>query len=97
MVTCQNEKSQLQNKAAALKVLKSRLIQLKLEQKAEEINEIRGEKMEANFGSQIRTYTLQPYQLVKDHRTNYEEGSPDKVFDGELDGFMQNYLRNQAL
>lgn len=97
VVTCQNEKSQLQNKAAALKVLKSRLIQLKIEQKAEEINEIRGEKMEANFGSQIRTYTLQPYQLVKDHRTSYEEGSPDRVFDGDLDGFMQNYLQNQAL
>lgn len=95
VVTCQNEKSQLQNKQSAMKVLKSRLLQLQLEQNAERIEELRGEQMENSFGSQIRTYTLQPYQLVKDHRTDFEMGSPDKVFDGELDGFMDAYLRKQ--
>ncbi len=94
VVTCQNEKSQLQNKAAAMKVLKSRLLKLKQEQNAQKIDELRGDKMEADFGSQIRTYTLQPYKLVKDHRTDYEENNPDKVFDGNLDGFIDSYLRN---
>jgi peptide chain release factor 2 len=92
-VSCQNEKSQLQNKAAAMKVLKSRLLQLKLEQNANEINELRGEIMENSFGSQIRTYTLQPYKLVKDHRTNFEHPTPDKVFDGDLNGFIEAFLR----
>ena len=93
VVTCQNEKSQLQNKQSAMKVLKSRLLQLQLEQNAEKIEELRGEQMENSFGSQIRTYTLQPYQLVKDHRTDFELGNPDKVFDGELDGFVDAFLR----
>ena len=92
-VSCQNEKSQLQNKENALKVLKSRLLQLKLEQNAQEIQELRGEMMENSFGSQIRTYTLQPYKLVKDHRTNYEETNPDAVFDGQIEGFGGAYLR----
>lgn len=95
VVTCQNEKSQHQNKAAAMKVLTARLLQLKMEQQAEKLNELRGEQMDANFGSQIRTYTLQPYKLVKDHRTNYEDGNPDKIFDGNLEGFMQDFLRNR--
>lgn len=95
VVTCQNEKSQLQNKQSAMKVLKSRLLQLQLEQNAEKIEELRGEQMENSFGSQIRTYTLQPYQLVKDHRTDFELGNPDKVFDGELDGFVDAFLRKQ--
>lgn len=95
VVTCQNEKSQLQNKQSAMRVLKSRLLQLKLEQNAEKISELRGEQMENSFGSQIRTYTLQPYQLVKDHRTDFEMGSPDKAFDGELDGFVDAYLRKK--
>ncbi len=94
VVTCQNEKSQLQNKAAAMKVLKSRLLKLKQEQNAQKIDELRGDKMEADFGSQIRTYTLQPYKLVKDHRTDYEENNPDKVFDGNLGGFMEAFLRS---
>ena len=92
-VSCQNEKSQLQNKNSAMKVLKSRLLQLKLEQNAEKLEEIRGERMENSFGSQIRTYTLQPYKLVKDHRTNFEHNNPDKVFDGDLEGFVQSFLR----
>ncbi len=95
VATCQNEKSQLQNKQAAMKVLKSRLLQLQLEQNAERIDELRGEQMENSFGSQIRTYTLQPYQLVKDHRTDCEMGSPDKVFDGELDTFVDAFLRKK--
>ncbi len=93
IVTCQNEKSQHQNKAAAMNVLRSRLAQLKLEQQASELKELRGDMMENAFGSQIRTYTLQPYKLVKDHRTNYEENQPDKVFDGALEGFVEAYLR----
>jgi len=92
VVTCQNEKSQHQNKDAAMKVLRSRLAQLKAEQKAAELNELRGDIMENSFGSQIRTYTLQPYKLVKDHRTDYEENQPDKVFDGNLKGFIESYL-----
>ncbi len=93
VVTCQNEKSQLQNKQSAMKVLKSRLLQLKLEQQAEKIDQLRGELMENSFGSQIRTYTLQPYKLVKDHRTDCEHTNPEKVFDGELEGFIEAYLR----
>ncbi len=93
VVTCQNEKSQHQNKEAALKVLRSRLTQLKLEQKAEALQKLRGDLMENAFGSQIRTYTLQPYKLVKDHRTDYEEANPDKVFDGEIEAFIQAFLR----
>ncbi len=95
VVTCQNEKSQLQNKQSAMKVLKSRLLQLKLEQNTERLEELRGEQMENSFGSQIRTYTLQPYQLVKDHRTDHESGNPDKVFDGDLDGFVEAFLQKQ--
>lgn len=93
VVTCQNEKSQLQNKQSAMKVLKSRLLQLKLEQHAEKLDELRGDMMENSFGSQIRTYTLQPYKLVKDHRTDFEHSNPDKVFDGDLDGFIDAFLR----
>ena len=93
VVTCQNEKSQHQNKATALKILKSRLAQIKLEQQAERLDELRGEKLDANFGSQIRTYTLQPYKLVKDHRTNHENNYPDKVLDGNLNGFTQAWLK----
>jgi peptide chain release factor 2 len=96
-VSCQNERSQLQNKASAMTILKSRLMQLKLEQNAEKLSEIRGEKVTAAFGSQIRTYTLQPYKLVKDHRTNFENSNPEKIFDGELDGFIDAFLRKEIL
>ncbi len=95
-VSCQNEKSQQQNKLAAMKVLKSRLLQLQLEQRAQELSEIRGEVMAAAFGSQIRTYTLQPYKLVKDHRTDTEFTNPDKVFDGHLEPFITAYLQHEA-
>jgi len=92
IVTCQNEKSQHQNKDSAMKVLRSRLAQLKAEQQAAELNELRGDLVENSFGSQIRTYTLQPYKLVKDHRTDYEENQPDKVLDGNLKGFIESFL-----
>lgn len=94
-VSCQNEKSQLQNKAAAMKVLKSRLLQLQLQQQAKEISEIRGDVLEAAFGSQIRTYTLQPYKLVKDHRTDLEHTNPEKVLDGDLKAFAQAFLQQK--
>ncbi|MCF7812747.1 peptide chain release factor 2 [Candidatus Gracilibacteria bacterium] len=93
VVTCQNEKSQLQNKQSAMKVLKSRLLQLKLEQRAEKFEEIRGELMESSFGSQIRTYTLQPYKLVKDHRTDCEHPNPEAVFNGDLEDFIDAFLQ----
>jgi len=92
-VSCQNERSQLQNKETAMKILKSKLWKIKAEQKAEKISELRGEMMDNSFGSQIRTYTLQPYKLVKDHRTNFEHSNPDKVFDGDIEGFMTSFLR----
>lgn len=95
IVTCQNEKSQHQNKAAAMNVLHSRLAQLKMEQQAAEIKELRGDLMENSFGSQIRTYTLHPYKMVKDHRTDHEENNPDQILDGNLEGFIQAFLRHQ--
>lgn len=94
-VTCQNERSQQQNKQNALKVLHSRLLQLQIEQQAEKLDQLRGEKLDANFGSQIRTYTLHPYKLVKDHRTNYEESNVEKVLDGHLEKFSEDFLKNQ--
>lgn len=93
VVTCQNERSQLQNKAQAMKVLRSRLYDLALEEQREKNREIESGKKEIGWGSQIRSYVLHPYKLVKDHRTNFEVGSPDKVLDGELDSFMDAFLR----
>lgn len=95
VVTCQNEKSQLQNKASAMKVLKSRLLKLKHEQHVQKLEEIRGDRMDANFGSQIRTYTLHPYKMAKDHRTDFESSNPEKVLDGDLDGFVEAFLRKR--
>ncbi len=92
VVTCQNEKSQLQNKESAMRVLTARLAQLKSEQQASTLSEIKGTMLENSFGSQIKTYTLQPYKLVKDHRTEYEETQPDKVLSGEIDQFLETYL-----
>jgi peptide chain release factor 2 len=95
VVTCQNERSQLQNKETALSIMRSKLMKLKLEQQADKMSELRGDMMENSFGSQIRTYTLQPYKLVKDHRTDTEHNNPDKVFDGDLDGFIEAFLRKK--
>ena len=93
VVTCQNERSQIKNKETALQVLKNKLYQIKLEEQKNKINDINGNQMDINFGSQIRTYTMCPYSLVKDHRTNTEEVNVDKVLDGEIDKFIYDNLK----
>jgi peptide chain release factor 2 len=96
VVSVQNERSQLSNKHTALKILKSRLAELDQEQREEELARERGDVMTTGFGSQIRSYVLHPYQLVKDHRTEVEEGNTQAVLDGRLDEFIQAYLLKQA-
>ena len=93
VVTCQNERSQLQNKDKAMQMLKQKLFMLKEQENAEKEAEIRGEVMENGFGSQIRSYVLQPYTMVKDLRTGEESGNAQKVLDGDLDQFLRAYLR----
>ena len=97
VVTCQNERSQWQNKAMAIKILKSRLYERALEEKKAQQMEIEAGKKEIGWGSQIRTYVLHPYKMVKDLRTNFESPNPDKVLDGDLDGFMKSYLRWRSI
>jgi peptide chain release factor 2 len=92
VVSIQNERSQLQNKETALKILRSKLAQLQLEQHKEHLNDLKGPATSAEWGNQIRNYVLHPYTLVKDTRTNYEEHDAQTVLDGKLDGFMQAYL-----
>ena len=96
VVTCQNERSQIQNKEHALNVLKNKLLILKMEQEEDELNKIKGESKEINFGSQIRSYVLHPYSMVKDHRTNVETSNTDKVLDGELDLFIEENLKRNV-
>ncbi len=91
---CQNERSQLQNKETALKILHAKLAKLKEEQQAETIEQLKGTKTDASWGNQIRTYTLHPYKQVKDHRTNYEEKNVDKVLDGDLEGFITAFIES---
>ena len=93
VVTCQNERSQLQNKDKAMQMLKQKLFMLKEQENAEKEAEIRGEVMENGFGSQIRSYVLQPYTMVKDLRTGEESGNAQKILDGDLDQFLRAYLR----
>lgn len=95
VVTCQNERSQTQNKENAFKVLRARLLDLKQQQQAEAIDEIRGDYIKAEWGSQIRSYVLHPYQMVKDHRTDFEVGNANGVLDGDLDGFIESFLRSK--
>ncbi len=93
-VTCQNERSQHQNKEIALKILHARLLELKLAGQAEERAKLKGKRVTAGWGNQIRSYVLHPYKMVKDHRTDYETGNADAVLDGELDGFITAYIRS---
>ncbi len=93
VVSCQNERSQIQNREQAIKILKSKLYQLEVIKNQKELHDVVGEKLDNSFGSQIRTYTFHPYTLVKDHRTNFETGNGAKVLDGEIMPFINAYLR----
>ena len=93
VVTSQTERSQLQNKEAAMRILRSRLFQQELARRAEERARLKGRRISAEWGAQIRSYTLHPYRLVKDHRTGYETGNTEAVLAGDLDGFIKAYLR----
>ena len=93
VVTCQNQRSQIQNREKALEVLKNKLKLLELEKQQNELTQIRGEQKNIEFGSQIRSYVMHPYSLVKDHRTNYETSNVLKVLDGDLDSFIESYLK----
>ena len=95
VVQCQNERSQLQNRNGAMKILKARLFELEQRKKEAEFNAIVGEKKDIAWGSQIRSYVFQPYQMVKDHRTGYEVGNVASVMDGDLDGFIEAYLKRK--
>jgi peptide chain release factor 2 len=96
VAACQNERSQLQNKAVALRILKARLAELERQKRDEEMDSIRGERKAVDFGSQIRSYVLAPYQMVKDHRTDEEIGDPQRVLDGDIDRFIEAELRRRA-
>lgn len=95
VVTCQSGRSQIQNREDAMKMLRAKLYQLELERKKQELAEIKGEQKEIGWGSQIRSYVLHPYSMVKDHRTNVEVGNVQAVMDGEIDIFIDAYLRSQ--
>lgn len=92
VVACQNERSQIQNRETAMKQLKSKLYALARSKHMDKIDDLKGDQMEIAWGSQIRSYVFQPYQMVKDHRSNYEDGDVDAVMDGDIDGFITAYL-----
>ena len=94
VVKCQQERSQLQNKENAMQILASKLLAIKQAEHEKKLSELKGENVDINFGSQIRSYVFHPYKMVKDHRTNYEVGNVDAVMDGDLDGFVEAYLRS---
>jgi peptide chain release factor 2 len=96
VVQCQNERSQHKNRAQAMKVLKSRLYVLERQKRDAAVAKLYGAKGEIAWGNQIRSYVLQPYQMVKDHRTDFQTGNVDAVLNGELDGFIESYLRHRA-
>ena len=96
MVQCQNERSQTQNREVAMKMLRSKLVEREERRRAEEIAKEKGEAQDVNFGSQIRSYVLHPYTMVKDHRTEHEMGDANRVLDGDLDGFVRAYLLRSA-
>ena len=96
VVTCQNERSQLQNRENALKVLRSRLVEAEIEEREQERARLKGKHVEAGWGNQIRSYVLHPYQMVKDHRTDFERGNTQAILDGDLNAFMESYLRSNS-
>ena len=96
VVACQSERSQIQNRETAMKMLKSKLLNLKEQEHKEKIEDLKGEQREIAWGSQIRSYVFCPYTMVKDHRTNYEVGNVQAVTDGDLDGFMESYLKQKS-
>ena len=96
VVTCQNERSQTQNKESAMKVLRSRLFRLQEEARADAVSDLKGEFKKMEWGNQIRSYVLHPYQMVKDHRTDYESGNTQAVLDGDLNAFIEASLRQKA-
>lgn len=94
VVACQTERSQIQNRETAMKMLKSKLLQLKEKEHKDTVDELKGIQMDIAWGSQIRSYVFCPYTLVKDHRTNYEVGNVEGVMDGDLNGFIDCYLKS---
>ncbi len=96
VVTCQNERSQIKNREVAMKLLKARLYELEEKKRAEEAAKLKGENVQADFGTQIRTVTVHPYNIVKDHRTNYETSDTAGYLGGDVDPFIQSYLQEQA-
>lgn len=96
VVTCQNERSQTQNREFAMRILRARLLELKTAEREEERAVLRGEYTKAEWGSQIRSYVLHPYQMVKDHRTDFQAGNAQSVLDGDLDAFMESYLKSTS-
>ena len=95
VVACQSERSQIQNRETAMKMLKSKLLDLKEKEQKERIEDLKGEQKDIAWGNQIRSYVFCPYTLVKDHRTNYEVGNVESVMDGNIDGFIESYLKEQ--
>ena len=92
-MACQSERSQIQNRETAMKMLKSKLLDLKEKEQKEKIEDLKGEQKDIAWGSQIRSYVFCPYTMVKDHRTNYEVGNVQSVIDGDLNGFMESFLK----
>lgn len=96
VVTCQNERSQIQNKEKAMRVLKSKLYQLEIDKRDKSLSDLKGHQMEINFGSQIRSYVMHPYMMVKDHRTGAETSNVYKILDGDIDLFIESYLKGSV-
>ena len=97
VVKCQQERSQLQNRETAMQMLASKLLLIKKLEHEKKMSDLKGENMDINFGSQIRSYVFHPYKMVKDHRTNYETSNTDAVLDGNIDGFIETYLKGQKI